>query len=199
MTPQLYEQYLFLKQRRKKQEAQEALQGFIDSFESDQERQHWVRDFLSRHEEGRKVAYSIYGHLVFPVLRAGYERQDAWSTLWLARTIQNIYGIEALHAAIGYKSEAGLLKEAYTQQPSPEVRRWLLTTSIRWFQYSGHEWPRGILYGFDGATPEQCEEILQEVAFARELDEEGGFQAFLTEFEGKVREYQERVAAAEQI
>ena len=199
MKPQLYQQYLSLKQRRKKQEAEGVLQDFIGSFESDQEKERWVRDFLAGHEEGRKVNHLIYVHLVFPVLLAGYERQDAWSTLWLARTIRNIYGIEVLHVAIGRKSESELLREAYTRQPSPDLGRLLLTNNIRWFQYCVHEWPSGILYGHDGATSEQCEEILQEVAFARELDEGGGFQAFLSEFEGKVREHQERLAAAVQI
>ena len=195
MEPPLYREYIALKQQRKKQEAQERLTEFLTSFPSLAEKQKWVREFLAEHEDKQKIPHEIYAHLVFPVLLAGYQQKDAWSTLWLAKTMQNIYRMDALYAAIGRKSEFELLKEVYVLEPSEETRRLLLQADIQWFRYCQHEWPSGILYGFDGATTEECEEILQEIEFAKGLDEKAGFAAFLTGFEQKVREYQRRLSA----
>ncbi len=41
-------------------------------------------------------------------------------------------------------------------------------------RYAVHEVPAGVLYGFDGASPEQCEELERELdEFCRLVDEEG--------------------------
>lgn len=201
MEPHFYQQYISLRQQHKKQEAQERLTDFLASFHSFKEKKRWVHDFLTASEEepqkfpamGVPISHEIYVHLVLPVLVEGYKQRDAWSTLWLAKTIQNVSRIDTRDTAIEHKSMFEFLKEAYALEPSSEHRQLLLKADIQWFNYCQHEWPSGILYGSNGATAEECEEILQEVMFARSLDANADYAAFLTEFEQQVREYQHRL------
>jgi hypothetical protein len=42
------------------------------------------------------------------------------------------------------------------------------------FEYALHELPTGVLYGHDGATIEQCGELLEELADYKRLADEAG-------------------------
>jgi hypothetical protein len=71
-----------------------------------------------------------------------------------------------------------------------EVRKGLLSVQIRWLQYCIHEYSTGILYGsVNGATIDECQEILSEVEFARKLDVEKNQEKFFNEVHSKVLEY----------
>ncbi len=196
MDEERYEQYRTLKASGKKREAKVALDTFIDSFTSRDDKRQWVRTFLTRGDFGHKIRHEIYERLVFPVLLEGHNRRDAWSTLWLARTYPNLHDSPSLHSHIAQKTEWQLLREAYDIEPNDEVRACLLQTDLDWFDYCQHEWPAGILYGYDGATFAECEELLSEAAFARTLDIERKHAAFLEEFERKVKQYQQRLQQA---
>lgn len=193
MDLELFEQFKLCLERGRRNEAREAVTAFVASFQSLDEKRQWVRGYLESGDFGHKIRYEIYEGLVFPVLLAGFRSNDVWSVLWLARTVQNLYSMPALHSAIAYKTEFGLLKEAYAQEPSPEVQERLLKADIQWFDYCQHEWPTGILYGVDGATLEECGKILEEVEFARSLDGSSVHRGFLDSFEQKVKDYQQRL------
>jgi hypothetical protein len=45
----------------------------------------------------------------------------------------------------------------------------------------------------DGATLDQCNEIMSAVTLARELDREGSYALLIDEFESKLKQYQERL------
>ena len=197
MKPELYEQFVACKSRGDKNAARLAVQAFVASFDSFEEKQAWTREFLERGERGHAVRHELYEGVILPVLLNGYERSDAWATFWLARTAGNLYNVKAVHARLNYKSKRGLLLDSYALQPSDEVRRALLESEIEWFAFSQHEWPRSILWGMNGANVEQCDEITQGVAFARTLDSENVYAEFLTEFAAKVEEYKQRLLARE--
>ncbi|HYF63470.1 MAG TPA: hypothetical protein VD886_11695 [Herpetosiphonaceae bacterium] len=188
-----YAAFLALRDRGDKAGAAAAVSAFIASFGSFDERYDWVADFLEREFGGGKMRHEIYRDLVFPVLLAGYRRRDAWAVAWLARTCQNLYACRECRGLIGDTTEYALWLEAYRLRPDGETRAALLKQQIAWFRFSEHEWPRGILYGMNGATPAQCAEILAEVGFARELDTNGECTRFLDAYERKVRDYQGRL------
>lgn len=189
MDLQLYQQFVTLKAQRKKSEAKDALTDFIASFQSFEEKQQWVHAFLESQPlaQAHKIRHELYEQLVFPVLREGYERKEAWAIRWLAKTVQNLYAVPALHAIIGRKSELQLLKEAYALEPLAEIRGDLLQVELRWFAYCQHEWPLGILYGTNQATRGELEDILREIEFTKTLDKAAAHAVFLADFEQKVR------------
>lgn len=56
-----------------------------------------------------------------------------------------------------------------------------------------HEWPAGILYGADGATTDECKEILSVLDEVEELDEVGSHSNLLNDVRTKTQQYIERL------
>jgi hypothetical protein len=196
MDEALYQKFLELKVTGHKLQAAERVRRFIDSFASFEEKQKWTREFLARGDFGHKIRHEIYAEVIFPVLERGFQDGDFNSLLWLARTAQNIYSARELHERVGFLSESNFLRRAYEARPDDEiVRRFLLEDLLQWFDYCEHEWPAGILHGADGATLQECEEILREVAFARTLDTQREHNAHLDDFVAKVEAYRVRLSA----
>lgn len=195
MSAELYQVYKAAIARGDRSAAGAAVKPFVASFESLEQRAAWTRWFLENEAIGHRVRHEIYEGVVFPVLLDGYRRSDPWCVRQLARTVGNLHQAESLWKQIGGKSEAELLRELQALVPGDdEARRKLLTRSLGTFHYQEHNWPwGGILYGHNGATPAECLEILEEVAFARTLDSEGRHAEYLDDFESKVREYQRRL------
>lgn len=188
-----YKQYLHYKAVGFRSEARANLQQFIDSFVSITEKEQWTREFLEAGEYGHKIRYELYEEVVFPALLNGYQRKDPWSVLWLARTAQNLYKVKHLHEQIDLKTDFGLLKECYLLDPNNiEIRKDLLNIQVQWLQYCIHEYPTGILYGNDGATTEECQEILSEIGFVREFDTKKIQEELLNDVQSKVLEYRDR-------
>lgn len=190
-----FEHYQKARQLGKKAEASAALKLFLASFSSDEEKAEWSRWYLENEFNGHKVHHEIYEQAIFPTLLSGYQRSDPWSLRWLARTMPNLYQARQLWQRIEWKTDYDLLRELLTLQPSDdEIRVDVLSKLIHWFCYSIHEWPAGIiLCGYDGTTFEQCQEILNDVAYAREVDREFKHYEFLNDYEEKVRAYQQRL------
>ena len=193
MNTNLYEQFVSLKNLGKKAEAKAALDLFIASFETLEEKRVWVCSFLEAEDYGHRVRHEIYENLVYRVLLDGYLKGDVTSVAWLARTASNLYAIKSPHPLLKHKTEFALFKEAYRLEPNERIETDLLNTLINWFSFSQHEWPAGILYEMDGADIGQCEDILQEIKFARSLDHQRNYEGYLSEFEAKVHEYIKRL------
>ena len=189
MKPQLHEQFVNLKNVGKKEEARRALNAFIASFDSFEEKRVWTKIFLKTEGYDHKIRYELYEQIVFPVLLDGYEKRDVWSTLWLARTLQNCCSSKKLYEQIEFKSPHRLFREAYDLEPNEETRKELLNADINWFSYSQHEWPWGILWGKDGATLDECQNILSVIIFTRSLDTEQIYTSHIDDYENKVQQY----------
>ena len=170
------------------------IERFVASFAKVEEKVVWVRWYLDHEELGHRIRHEIYEHLVFPVLLQGYRQADPWAIRWLIRTVQNLYRADHLWIRLDRRTEHGLLMELHALCPSDkEVRLSLLQSYIRQFSYMVHEWPAGILYGYDGASQEECTHILLDVEHGRRLDIEGVYATFLSDVESKVLEYVARL------
>ena len=192
MNSALYEAYLALLSEGRRKDAALVLGEFLRSFNSYEERELWSHKFLKNHAYGRRVRHEVYAEVIFPVLLAGRKRDDAWSLYWLAGTSQNLYTARRLHEQIEFKTEMGLLGEAYAiDRNSPEVRGALLQSLLKYFDHASHEWPAGILWDMDGATLDQCDEIMSRVTLARELDHERAYALSIDEFESMLKQYQQ--------
>ena len=193
MNADLYEQFLLLKNSGRKSEAKVALDSFIASFETPEEKKTWVSSFLNEGNYGHKIRHEIYEKLIYPVLLAGYLERDVDSIIWLVKTVDNLYEVKPLHPALEHQTDFSFLQEAYTIKPNEQTSQLLLNRLLSWFSISQHEWPSGILYGMNGASREECKEILCDVEFARQLDIKKKHGSYLSDFEMKVREYMIRV------
>lgn len=196
MKPELYQRYLEHRTAGRKREANDTIRDFIASCEGADDRDAWVRMFLSSGEHGPRIRHEVYSDLVFPTLIAGYDRGDSWSIVWLARTASNLYAASSLHAQVGYKSERQLLKQAYAIEPTNALRQQLLNAYVAEFQYCQHEWPSGILYGTDSATEADCATLLLDIDYARGLDD-GTHEAMFQEFRKRIVAHRERITGPE--
>jgi len=192
-----FNQYKDFKSKDLKKKATVALKSFIDSIKSEEELESWTISYLNSIPKGSHeiLRHELFEQVIFPVLLKGYNNKDLWSHLVLARFIQNLYQSKSMHQKIDNKSDHEILKECLKIDPTHiESRERLLNVQIRWFEYCEHEWPSGILYGTNGATKQQVEEILLELDQARSLDEDKKHKQFFDSFEKKIKIYIKRIS-----
>ena len=195
MNTRLYEDYKTQLANGQRAAATTVLLQFIESFTDFESKTTWVRWYLGHERWEHRIRHEIYEHLVFPVLLHGYRTGQLWCLHWLIRTIANLYTREHLWAQIDRKAELDLREELVTRVPEDaRARRELVDCFIEAFRYMAHEWPAGILYGHDGATADQCLEILADAQRALQLDVEQRHHTFIHDFADKVRIYQQRMS-----
>lgn len=179
-----------------KKQASKSIRAFITSFENDEEVNEWVWEYLPNMETNKhsRIRHEIFHELVYPILKHGYETNDFSCTLWLGKLVQNIYQAQPLHKELDWVTELDLFNKSHELDPSNEEARLLLLKSIvAWLEHSEHEWPRGILYGNNGATIEQCDEISSEVQRVLQLDKEHRYSEFIKQYINKLSEYRARL------
>jgi len=194
MEPRHYEAYKTQLALGQRSAASAALVQFIASFATFDSKSAWVRWYLANERWEHRIRHEIYEQLIFPVLLAGYRQGDLWCLRWLIRTVSNIYTGTQLWEQIERKTELTLREELVARAPEDaRARRELVDCLVAMFHHNAHEWPRGILYGMDGASASQCLEILAGAQRALELDVERRHQAFIEDFVTKVQLYQQRL------
>ena len=136
-------------------------------------RQTWIDECLrasSDPNDGFRIRAPLFQRVLFPELKTRYLAGDAASARALAGLSQELYRYAAGWAELGWPGEVDLWKEAYRRDPTSDLARAkLLASTARFIQYTLHELPAGVLYGTDGATVEQCDDLLVELEFFRGL------------------------------
>lgn len=175
-------------------DAARSVNAFIGSFAGLDEKIAWTKAFLDARDVSDRIRHELYENVVFPALLDGYRRGDTWSLWWLARTMQNLYASEILWRQVDFLTAEAFLRALLLQHPDHEdARRALLARLVDGLRYAVHEWPRGILYGRDGATLTECDDLGATLAEARRLDSEQVYSNFLDDFQRKLREYAARL------
>lgn len=183
-----------------RKEAARTMLLFIQSFSGLEDRKQWTEAFLEDWKDSHKftIRHELYEHVVFPVLLESFKKSEPWGIRWLARTVQNLYKATALWEQVDCMTEGQLLEQLLSITPhDTDLQDRILAIRIDSLRHCVHEWPRGILYGMNGATLEQCAEIEQAAAEARIRDLKGDYSEFVTDFEDKLREYVRRMEAYE--
>jgi hypothetical protein len=200
MNTEHFKRFRDLLERGQRPEAASALREFVASFSTLEEKSIWSREHLSGLHSKGKIRHELYEGVIFPALLDGYKRAEPWSLLWLARTSQYLHRSESLWRQVDGKTSTQLLKEFLKLCPGDEeVRRELLSKVIDWMRYSIHEWPTGILYDHNGASIDQCKEIVDELGEIRQLDTDQIYTEFFADFESKVREYIDRLMRSRNV
>lgn len=191
-----YKEFREFEEKGLKKQASKALRDFISSFENGQEKEEWVWEYLPKLQSNRhsRIRHEIFNELVYPVLKSGYKNNEFSSTIWLGKLAQNIYRAQKIHEELDWVSELGLYEKGFEINPgNDEARLLLLKSIVSWLEYSEHEWPRGILYGNNGATIKQCDEISNEVQRVLQLDKEHVYCEFIKQYIKKLGEYRARL------
>lgn len=195
MKQTLFEQYETAKEQGNKRLAASLISEFIETFTTDEEREEWTRWYMNNRAVEHTVRHELFEQVIFPVLLAGHQRSDPWCIEMLERCAQNLYKAKHLWSQVGYQTEMQLAEHRLELTPNDlKAKKRVLEHLISWFRYSEHKWPAGILYGSDGATETECQEILHSLHKARMLDGCQVHSHFLDQYEAKVHQYIDRLS-----
>lgn len=197
MKQALFEQYETTKEQGNKRLATSLISEFIKTFTTNEEREEWTRWYMNNRTVDLFVRHELFEQVIFPVLLAGYQRSDPWCIEMLERCAQNLYRAKHLWSQVDYQTEMQLAEHWLELTPNDiKAKNRVLEHLIRWFRYSEHEWPAGILYGSNGATETECQEFRQSLHKARMLDTGQVYSHFLDQYEAKVLQYIDRLSQA---
>jgi hypothetical protein len=142
----------------------------------------WVEDTARRFADldpTAVVRYQTYNVLIGPTLIEGVLARRPCNARLLSAFSEFLYSEAPANAALPehLRSVNALLLEALSVDPKDFIaRRTLFENQARYLAYTLHELPTGVLYGSDGASVEQCAELLAQldefIADARILNSE---------------------------
>ncbi|MHA3775704.1 hypothetical protein ACXR0O_29670 [Verrucomicrobiota bacterium sgz303538] len=167
----LWEEYLAAERVCVRQESMGALERFIEALlQLSSEVWHpWARGLAQRVvDEGDEipVRFPLFRSVLFPALLAGVEKRLPGAARCLAGFAQVLYKSPSCLVQLpeNLRSEYDLLERAIQDDPSDAASKLRLLKLMRSrFDYVLHELPAGVLYGHDGATLEECDELLNEL------------------------------------
>ena len=167
----LWNAYLEAENRGLRSQHNDALERYLESFAA--------LPVASQHEWSLNLASSIvddgastpvrmplFRRCILPALEAAIATQTPGAARWLAGFAQHIYKCGDLKSRLidGSLTEHSLLLTAIEHDANDTTaRRKLLDLLVRRLNYTLHELPSGVLYGHDGATVDQCREMLGEL------------------------------------
>jgi hypothetical protein len=151
--------------------------------------QRWAKD-LARDvaDDGADlpVRFPLFRRAVLPALERGVIDREPGCARWLSHFEQLMFHpLPESMLPANLRGAEGLLEEALRVDPEDDrARRLLIKRRGSYLVYTLHELPSGVLYGHNGATPEECDELLALLA---------DFRTHVTRL-GESAEYSELVA-----
>jgi hypothetical protein len=165
----LWADYLRAEGRAPRDQKLAALGTFLDTLTPSTDWHPWARELAERVVDGGEdfvIRMPLFERAVFPSLLTGYRAGLPGCARWLAGLAQELYRSDVCREQLppDAQTEHGLLRAAVRQDPDDHAsRRRLVEHLAGRLRHSLHELPAGVLYGMDGATPEQCRELEQEL------------------------------------
>jgi hypothetical protein len=201
----LWNDYLRAEEDRIRAIVTERLARFIDRLlqEDTPVWQAWALDTAaSAADEGAdiQVRFPLFERVLLPALADGVARGAPGCARWLAHFGHLLHhaGVSVLPAHL--RTTHGLLQEAVRLDAADLVaRRRLVEQQASYLEYTLHELPSGVLYGHDGASVAECDDLLQQladfrehVAVLRETDRHAALIEECAEHYGAYRDYLQR-------
>jgi hypothetical protein len=178
----LWEAYEVAEGRAPRAEKLQALNAFLDALVISPPADWfpWARSVAEQvvdHGLNFVIRRPLFERAVFPALLAGYQARLPGSTRWLAGLADHLMHNPQCREQLppDEATELGLLWAAIRHDPADRRSRLRVIDKIAYrLRYSIHEVPSGVLYGIDGASPEQCVELEEELEeFCRLVEQEG--------------------------
>jgi len=167
----LWEAYQRAEERAPRGEKLLGLEAFVDALVVSPQAEwfSWARSIAEQVvDKGAHLVIRrpLFERAVFPALLAGFRTRLPGCARWLAGLFANVWRCPACREQLlpEETTEVGLLRAAVSHDPSDQQSRQRLIQKIAdGLRYSVHEVPAGVLYGIDGASPEQCQELEEEL------------------------------------
>lgn len=118
------------------------------------------------HERDIPVRMPLFRSVIFPTLHSRLSAGSGGAARILAGFNQLLYHSPECQDMLPshLRTEHGLILEAINRDPSDKRSKQRMRAILRnRFEYSLHELPSGVLYGQDGATTEECSEMISEL------------------------------------
>ncbi|MDP6634659.1 MAG: hypothetical protein QGG42_07170 [Phycisphaerae bacterium] len=186
-----YAKYCKLKESGFRKEANRAAEQVVVDYSNDPN-----PDFVVSICEGveDRLNYHLWSGIVLPFVKADLEGNPI-AIKCLIQTIQNLYSDGSAHRELEWISEEQLIRRYLALCPDDNWatgrHKELLA---RWLAHTIHEWPAGVLYGNDGATVEQCGEILEAITELAAIDRDSSYRSLCDDVKEKTVEYRDRLA-----
>jgi hypothetical protein len=162
----LWAAYLAAERDRVRAVTMPALDAFLDALlaQAPTTWKQWAKD-LAREvaDEGADwpVRFPLFRRALLPALTEGLTAREHGPARWLASFDQLLNHVMGELPAELRSAEA-LLKEALRVDPNDHRARRMLVERVAWYlEYTLHELPRGVLFGNDGATADECGELVE--------------------------------------
>lgn len=178
----LWETYETAEGRAPRAEKLRALDRFLDSLVTSPPTEWfpWARSIAEEvvdHGLNLVIRRPLFVRAVFPALLAGYQARLPGTARWLAGLADHLLHNPQCRQQLPPEeaTELGLLWAAIRHDPADRRSRLRLIDKVAYrLSYSIHEVPAGVLYGMGGASPEQCQELEEELEeFCRLVAQEG--------------------------
>jgi len=167
----LWDAYVSAENRWLRHESSVALNRFLDAFSTlpAESQREWAFELAAKiveNGESIRVRMPLFQRVLLPSLRFGIAVRRLGAARYLAHFAPFILGCPDLRdkVADGSLTERGLLLTALDHDPADDAARSKLVDLIAsQLKYSIHELPSGVLFGSDGATISQCQELLADL------------------------------------
>jgi hypothetical protein len=198
-----WERYLATESRGTREDKLRTLNEFVEELLQSPEAawKLWALDLTARIvDDGTDIPVRrpLFERILFPALAEALDAKSPGSARWLAGLSQHLYRCPACMERLGRarSSEWALLQAAVAHDPGDvRSRQKLIRVIANHFQYTLHELPAGVLFGTDGASVEQCDELLAELDEFRSLlavdGRTGDYAPLVTECDHHFRSYKQ--------
>lgn len=167
----LWKVYEAAEGRAPRAEKLQALDSFLDALETSPPTDWfpWARSIAEQvvdHGLNLVIRRPLFNRAVFPALLAGYQARLHGCARWLAGLADHLLHNPQCREQLPPEetTELGLLLAAVRHDPADRRSRLRLIDKVADRLCSSiHEVPSGVLYGIDGASPEQCQELEEEL------------------------------------
>jgi hypothetical protein len=193
----LWQAYETAEGRAPRAEKLRALESFLDSLETSPPTDWfpWARSIAEQvvdHGHNLVIRRPLFERAVFPALLAGYEARLPGCARWLAGLADHLRSNSELREKLQpeQETELGLLWAAIRHDPDDRRSRLRLIDKVAdRLRYAIHEVPCGVLYGIDVASPEQCQELEDELEEFCRLVAQAAMQERYAELIGACRRH----------
>ena|GEM_PF-6168384 len=170
MDPAFYDAFLSAEASGLKKQAKTAIEAFVVSFLSSEEKHSWTTQNIEHLTRGDywHVRHELYVDVVFPSLYADFKDGGEWALKWLAKTQQNLL-------------------------QSKEQRQLILAYILRQIDRHTRSWPDDIFFEDRSATSDECDTLLRRATFANSITSTGAEDDRIFWFIEQVQTYQRRL------
>ena len=109
------------------------------------------------------IRQPLYKNLIYPILSDQVEQNDVNAIKGLIRLDQHLVSYQGYTKDTKYSSWTLLEKGLSISPYDRELLEFSEKTTRNYLSYTLHELPTGVLYGTNGASIEECEELINEV------------------------------------